>query len=135
MAGTFSDVNHAFRMLIRRPAHTVAIVMCLAVGLTVSIGTFSVLISLIYGDKPGIRNRRDMVRIYLNYDRDGRRATTDSFSLDDFALVRNAVPAFGSLAADGDVVVPVSAKDGTVAIAGAFVTGNYFEVLGTTAFA
>ena len=132
MAGAYTDLIHAFRRLIRRPGHTFAVVMCLAVGLTVSIGTFSVVTSLLYGDKPGIRNRRDMVRIYLSHDRDGNRATTDSFSLGDFAIVRDAVPALGSLAAEGQLVVAVSANDGPIAVAGAFVTGTYFEVLGTS---
>src|SRR5215510_3033015 len=105
MAGTYSELIHASRLLIRRPGHTFAIVMCLAVGLTVSIGTFSVVLSLIYGDRPGIRNRREMVRIYLSYDRAGDHVTTDSFSPDDFAMVRDAAPSLGSLAAEGQLVM------------------------------
>ena len=116
MAGTYTDLVHAFRLLIRRPGHTVAVVMCLAVGLTVSIGTFSVLTSLIYGDRFGITNRRDMVHLYLSYDHDGSRATTDSFSLDDFAIIRDGAPPFGSLATEGQLVVAVGTKDGPIAV-------------------
>jgi len=135
MSGTYNELIHASRLLIRRPGHTFAIVMCLAVGLTVSIGTFSVLLAVIHGDKPGISNPREMLRIYLSYDQDGRRAMAGSLSPDDFAVVRDAGPAFGSLAAEGVLVVPVGTKDGPIAVAGAFVSGNYFEVLGTSAHA
>jgi predicted permease len=135
MAGTYTDLNHAFRLLIRRPGHTFAIVMCLSVGLTVTIGTFSVLTSFLYGDQPGISNRRELVRLYLNYDQDGQRETTDSFSLDDFAIIRDVDPALGSFAAEGSLVVAVSSKDGPIAVESAFVSGDYFKVLGTSAHA
>jgi predicted permease len=49
--------------------------------------------------------------------------------------VHDAVPALGSLAAEGQHVVAVSTTDAPIAVAGAFVTGNYFEVLGTSAHA
>ena len=63
-----SDLIHALRILVRRPGHTIVVILCLATGLTVSIGTFSVLMSFLYGDRPGLTNRAEMVRIYLSYD-------------------------------------------------------------------
>jgi len=133
MAGAYRDLIHAFRQLIRRPGHTFAIVMCLAVGLTVSIGILSVVTSLLYGDQPGIRDRRHLVQIQLRYEQDGRPLSTRTFSVDEFAILRGAAPALGSLAAEGKRAVAVNTKDGPIAVLGAFVTGNYFELLGTSA--
>ena len=133
MPGAYNDFIQASRQLVRRPGHTFAIGVCLALGLTVSIATLSLITSLLYGDQPGIPNRRDLVRIYLRYDQGGQPVSSGALSLDDFAIVRDAGPALGELAAEGKRAVAVSAKDGPVAVLGAFVSGHYFEVLGTTA--
>ena len=53
-AGFWYDFRYAVNVAMRRPGHTLAVILCLAVGLTVSIGTFSVLTSLLYGEQPGI---------------------------------------------------------------------------------
>ena len=44
----FQDTRHAMRSLLRRPGHTLTAALCLAVGLTVSIVIFSVLISFFW---------------------------------------------------------------------------------------
>jgi len=60
----FLDTRHAMRSLLRRPAHTLTAALCLAVGLTVSIVTFSVLISFFFGDQPGVSERRQIVQFF-----------------------------------------------------------------------
>src|SRR5262245_25764979 len=116
MAGTYNDFVQASRQWIRRPGHTFAVVLCLALGLAVPIATLSIVTSLLYGDQPGIPNRRDMVRIYLRFDQNGQPVSTGTLSLDDFAAVRNAGPSLGPLAAEGKRAVAVSTKDGPVAV-------------------
>src|SRR5262245_9709052 len=130
-AGFRSDVVHAARLLIRRPGHSIAVILCLAAGLTVSIATFSLITSLLYGDQPGIANRSRIVRTYLNYEAGGQHFSTNPLSKSDFEALRNAGNSIGSLATEGDVLMAAVGRHDAIGLAGAFVSGNYFEVLGT----
>ena len=62
------DLKYVARQLLRRPGHTLAVIACLVIGLVTSVGTFSVITSLFYGDVPGIAGRRSLARIFLRYD-------------------------------------------------------------------
>src|SRR5262245_62187476 len=104
-AGLRTDLVHAARLLMRRPGHSIAVILCLAAGLTVSITTFSVITSLLYGDQPGIANRSWLVRTYLTYDIGGQHVSTSPLSSADFAVLRNAGNSIGSLAAEGDILM------------------------------
>jgi predicted permease len=126
-----SDFVYAVRQLMRRPSHTVAVVLCLAAGLTVSIATFSILTSVAFGDQPGIPNRKTLVRAFLYY-QDSTGEDVYGISMDDFDAVRNAGPSLGSLAVEGDLGMAAAGRHDTIGLDGAFVSGNYFQVLGTT---
>ena len=54
------DLKYVARQLLRRPGHTLAVIACLVIGLVASVGTFSVITSLFYGDMPGIAGRRSL---------------------------------------------------------------------------
>ncbi len=62
------ELKYVARQLRRRPGHTLAVIACLVVGLVTSVGTFSVITSVLYGDGPGISGRRSLARIFLRYD-------------------------------------------------------------------
>ena len=62
------DLKYVARQLLRRPGHTLAVIACLVIGLVASVGAFSVITSLFYGDMPGIAGRRSLARIFLRYD-------------------------------------------------------------------
>jgi hypothetical protein len=91
------DLKYVARQLLRRPGHTLAVIACLVIGLVASVGTFSVITSLFYGDVPGIAGRRDLARIFLRYDSateneptgGGRRIVTAPLSFNDFAIMRD----------------------------------------------
>jgi macrolide transport system ATP-binding/permease protein len=135
------DAKYAWRQLIRRPAHTLAVVACLVVGLVVSIGTFSVIQSLLYGDKPGVHNRRGMARLYLAYDNlergegAGDRDSNDELSLSEFALItsRDLPPSsvFTALGVAGQLPMMMTGNHGPAAMTGSLISGNYFKVLAT----
>jgi predicted permease len=136
------DARYAWRQLIRRPAHTLAVIGCLVVGLVVSIGTFSVIQSLETGDRPGVNDARSMTRLYLRYDSrdvspDGkhRREGNDELSINEFALTgaRNLPPSsvFTSLGVEGTAYVTVIGNHGPVATLGGFASGDFFKTLGT----
>src|SRR5262245_33931236 len=118
-AGFRTDLVHAARLLMRRPGHSIAVILCLAAGLTVSITTFSIITSLLYGDQPGITNRRQLVRMYLTYDAGGQHVSTNPLSRDDFDVLRNAGNALGSLAAEGDILMAAVGRHDAIGLTGA----------------
>ena len=117
-------------------------IACLVIGLVASVGAFSVITSVFYGDMPGIAGRRSLARIFLRYDSptgsessgDGRSIVTAPLSFNDFAIMR-ALPADSALeaiGAEGDLRMTAVGSHGPVSMSGAFVSGDFFRVLRTT---
>ena len=136
------DLKYVGRQLLRRPGHTLAVIACLVIGLVASVGTFSVITSLFYGDMPGIAGRRSLARVFLRYDSatasefggGGRRIVTAPLSFNDFAIMRElpADSALDAIGAEGELRMTAAGSHGPVWIGGAFVSGDYFRVLRTT---
>ena len=136
------DLKYVARQLLRRPGHTLAVIACLVIGLVASVGTFSVITSLFYGDMPGIAGRRSLARVFLRYDSPtesesgggGRRIVTAPLSFNDFAIMRDLPPdsALEGIGAEGDLRMTAAGSHGPVWISGAFVSGDFFRVLRTT---
>jgi hypothetical protein len=127
------DTRHAMRSLLRRPVHTLTAALCLAVGLTVSIIVFSVLMSFFFGDQPGVSERRRIVEIRLRYGTDAGTGYVGAFSLADFRAFEVTVPALKNIAAEADVVFAVLGNHDALGVRGAFVSGDYFALLQTQA--
>jgi predicted permease len=118
------------------------VISCLVVGLVASVGAFSVITSLFYGDMPGITGRRSLARVFLRYDSPtgsepgsgGGRVVTAPLSFNDFAIVRDlpADSALDAIGAEGDLRMTAAGNHGPVSITGAFVSGDFFTVLRTT---
>lgn len=134
-----TDMKYASRQLLRRPGHTVAVIACLGIGIAASVGTFSVLTSLLYGDLPGLADRKSIARVYLGYDSatgtesvaGGRQVTAELLSLSDFAIMRQ-VPTNATtraLAAEGQLRMTAAGLHGALLIEGAFVSGDFFPTL------
>ena len=136
------DLKYVARQLLRRPGHTLAVIACLVIGLVASVGTFSVITSLFYGDMPGIAARRSLARVFLRYDSPtesesgggGRRIVTAPLSFNDFAIMRElpADSALDAIGAEGDLRMTAAGSHGPVWISGAFVSGDFFRALRTT---
>src|SRR5688500_4943510 len=107
------DVKYVARQLRRRPGHTLAVIACLVIGLVASVGTFSVITSLFYGDMPGIAGRRSLARIYLRYDiatasesaGGARHIVSAPLSFHDFAVMRDqpVASALEAIGAEGQL--------------------------------
>ena len=134
------DLKYVARQLLRRPGHTLAVIACLVIGLVTSVGAFSVITSLFYGDMPGIAGRRSLTRVYLRYDSTdtqsagGRRIVTAPLSFNDFAIMRElpADSALDAIGAEGDLRMTAVGNHGPVSVSGAFVSGDFFRTLRTT---
>lgn len=140
-AAIAADVRSATRQLARRPAYTAVVVACLVVGLVASVGMFSFITSIFYGDMPGIAQRRELLRINVGYDRarnsetlaDDRRVVAEPLSYSDFAVVRDltTTPALDVVGAEGGLRVTAAGNHGPVSVNGAFASGDLFRVLRT----
>jgi predicted permease len=140
-----TDVKYATRQLLRRPAYTLAVIACLVVGLVASVGMFSFITSIFYGDMPGIAQRRELLRVYLSYDqaadvettaRGGRtiQRATEPLSFSDFDAIRRAgpMPAIDVIGAEGNIQpLTAAANHGPVSVNGAFASGDLFRALRT----
>ena len=135
------DLKYVARQLLRRPGHTLAVIACLVIGIVASVGAFSVITSLFYGDMPGIAGRRSLARVFLRYDSPtesefgggGRRIVTAPLSFNDFAIMRELPADFAleGIGAEGDLRMTAAGSHGPVWIDGAFVSGDFFAVLRT----
>ncbi len=140
-SGWATDLRQTTRALRRSPGHVALVVACLGVGLAASIGVFSLVNSLLYGDQPGIRDRQSLVRIHLGYANSrgaeriagGAVVNANPLTLADFAVLRDHGPALSSVAAEGDLDMAVILDGEATGVAGALVSGEYFATLGTTA--
>jgi putative ABC transport system permease protein len=141
--GWRGDVRHAWRALLHTPRHVATAVICLGLGLTVTVTVISLLTSLFYGDMPGIQQRVALVRIFIGYDRAagvqnmGRgqgRVAAESLSLADYeSLARDPGPPLESLAAQGNLRVAVSNGATTSSAVASFVSPDFFRTIRTIA--
>ncbi len=131
------DTRDALRALRGTPAHAAVALISLGVAVAVCMAAFSALTALSFGDVPGISNRQTLAVVSLNYERTiGARtsiATASRLSTSDFAVLANANgPVVKDLAAEGRWLFPVDDGHGRLRpLGGAFVSGEYFHVLGT----
>lgn len=131
------DLRDALRALRRAPGHAALALASLGAALAVCIAAFSAITALMFGDVPGISNRQTLVVVLLNYERTiGARtsiAMSSLLSTRDFEVLATAdTPVVRDLAAEGRSHFPVDDGHGRLrTLGGAFVSGQYFQVLGT----
>lgn len=118
-----SDFLQTVRGLRRSPGHVVVVALCLGVGIAVCTTTFSILNAFTAGELPGIRERARLARLHLS---------GGNSSVSDYEIMRAGAPSFAAIAAEGRGTFAVRAYGlAPMNVEGAFVSGNYFEVLGT----
>ena len=141
VSGWRFDWRQARRALAHSPRHAATVILCLGAGITVNVSVLSLINSLFYGDIPGVRERTSLVRIFIGNDAargpdplaPGGTVTADELSLSDFRSLNAALPpVLTGLAAEGRARVAVSRDAATAAAVAAFVSPEYFQLLGTT---
>ena len=142
-AGWRADARQAARALAHTPGHAVAVVLCLAIGMVVSVAVFSIANSLLYGDIPGTVDRQSLARVFISYEsaigtenlgRAGGSVQATELSLTDvevFGRVPNS--AFSSIGAEGQTRMGVTIGERSSGAVAAFVSEDYFKTLGTIA--
>jgi putative ABC transport system permease protein len=120
-----SDVRQTVRALRRSPGHVTVVSLCLGVGIAVSTTTFSIMNAFTDGELPGVIDRAGLGRLHLN---------GGNSSVEDYEIIRTGSPSFAGIAAEGTGQFAMRMEGrGAVNVGGLFVSGNYFEVLGTRA--
>lgn len=120
-----TDLKQSMRSLIRSPGHVTVVALCLGVGIAVSTTTFSILNAFTSGELPGVTDRARIARLHLN---------GGNSSVSDYEIIREGSPSFAGIAAEGTGVFAVRIdRQAPMNVDGAYVSGNYFEVLGTRA--
>lgn len=135
MTAAGGDAKYAVRQLLRRPAHTLAVIACLVIGLVASVATFSVISSLMYGDLPGVSERSTLSSVQLSYNSaaDGPERVNWPMSFNDFAVFRSGPlgSSVEAIAAEGSFRLTAIGDHGPASVRTAFASGDFFKVLRT----
>jgi predicted permease len=120
-----TDLKQTVRSLMRSPGHVTVVALCLGVGIAVCTTTFSILNAYTTGELPGVTQRARLVRLHLS---------GGNSSVADYEIMREGSPSFAGIAAEGTGTFAMRVEgQAAMNVDGAFVSGNYFEVLGTRA--
>ena len=131
-----SDLLQTVRALRRSPGHVAVVALCLGAGIAVCTTTFSILNAFTNGEIPGVKERARIGRLHLaaGTDRPPSAGDFDDSSVGDYEIMRQGSPSFSSIAAEGfgRFALRVEGR-AAMSVTGGWVSGNYFDVLGTQA--
>jgi predicted permease len=130
--GWMSDVRNSVRVLRRTPGHIAATVLCLGVGIAASTSVFSLVNALLYRDLDGIVGRGSLARARLVTGRAGDLPLAPS-TTDVRALERLSYQTIEGLASEGEINVAATVAGEPGTATAAFVSGRYFDLLGSRA--
>jgi predicted permease len=121
------DCRYAIRVLRKSPVFTAVAVLTLALGIGANAAVFSLLDSLFLKPLP-LPHPEQLVRIYAKGPSGHYGA---GFSMLEFENLRNHARSFTALAAEDRIAqLNLITSDGSSPVSGAFVSGNYFDIVG-----
>jgi macrolide transport system ATP-binding/permease protein len=118
------DLRYGFRMLLKQPGFTVAVVLTLALGIGANTAVFSLVNAMLFQHLP-VPNRERLVYVY--------RGTSGVFSYPGYAWLRDGNHTLDGLAAWGGISASLNSGDRAELVSGAIVTGSFFDLLGIRA--
>ncbi|HLJ76308.1 MAG TPA: ABC transporter permease [Acidobacteriaceae bacterium] len=121
------DTRFAWRILRKSPAFTLLAVFTLAVGIGANTAIFSLIDALFLKPLP-LPHAEQLVRIYARGPTGHYGA---GFSMPEFENLREHTASFSALAAEDRIAqLDLVTSDGSAEVSGAFVSGNYFDLVG-----
>ena len=121
------DVRYALRQIRKSPGFTVVAVVTLALGIGANAATFGLIDALFLKPLP-LPHAEQLVRIYARGPAGHYGA---GFSLAEFEGLRKRTTSFSGLSAEVHFSqLNLVTRDGSAEVSGAFVSGNYFDVVG-----
>jgi predicted permease len=130
MGSLLQDVRYGVRMLLKQPGFALIALMALALGVGANTTIFSFINGLLLRPIAGVREPQRLVAVYTS---DYDSGIYGASSYPDYVDFRNQAGAFEALAAYDEVVMSLTGVDEAERLRGAYVTGNYFDVLGVGA--
>ena len=118
--GLPQDFRHAARTLWAAPGFTATVVASLTLGIVVVAGTYAFINAALFPRLPAVRDQHRLIEIYME------RST-----LDERAALRQAVPGVRDVASLIWRRFAIGNRGQVLSVPGAFVSANYFDVLGT----
>jgi predicted permease len=132
------DLRDAWRALARTPLQSLAIVICLTLGTSLTVLMFAVVNTLLGGRLPGIEDQRRLASVSLEVPvtvgAPGRTRTEvrrRGMTLAEWRRAPATIPGFEQFGAEDQWTFPTLVGDEAVSAEGRFVSGGYFATLGT----
>src|SRR5690348_5625602 len=126
----FADVRYGLRMLRKSPGFTAVAVLTLALGIGANTAIFT-LVDALYLKPLAVNHPEQIVRIYAAIP---GRSYNEGFSDPEFRLLREKASSFSALAAETQIAqLHVVVNGDSEELRGAFVSANYFSLLGVGA--
>ena len=130
MEALVKDIRYAIRSLMKRPGSTAIAVITLALGIGANATIFSFVNGLLLRPLDGVERPERLVGVYTSDFSSGRYGNSSYLDYLDF---RQQADAFTDLAAYDNAELNLAGTEGAERLRGAYVTSNYFEVLGVRA--
>ena len=123
-------MKYALRSLAGARAFSVGALVCLSVGLTLTIAAFSLINAVFFRSMPGIRDQQQLRNIWLFADGEyGRQIASPSIA--EYEAMRESLAPIAAVTASITAQVAARADGPPVATRAVLVPPNYFAVLGT----
>jgi len=129
LRGLWQDLRYCSRMWLKQPGFTLVVAITLALGIGANTAVFSLIDAFLFKVLP-VKDPEQLVFVQATLPK-GR--TTVSFPFTTFEELRRHNHSFSGLFAWDDTPVSVTLDDQPELVAGDFVSGNYFDVLGVGA--
>ncbi len=130
MSTLWQDVRYGLRMIAHNPGFTLVAVLALAIGIGANATIFSFINGVALRPIAGVSAPAQLVAVYTS---DYSSGLYGGSSYPDYVDFRDQSDAFAGLAAYEETVLNLSGPDAAERVRGAYVTGNYFDVLGVGA--
>src|SRR6185295_12236392 len=126
----WQDIRYGARMVLKQPGFTLVAVITLALGIGANTTIFSFVNGLLLRPLTGVERPEQLVGVYTSDYSSGRYGES---SYADYLDFRQQSDAFAGLAAYEGTELNLAGPEGAQRLKGAYVTSNYFEVLGVPA--
>ena len=126
------DLRYALRGLGHAPGFALGVVVSLAVGIAANAATFSIIDAVVFRPFPGVSDQHELVRIRLAAMTAERSFVTAGITYHDLLTLRAGTTSLETLSAHHETTFAVMAGGRAIAVPGALVSGDYFDVLRMT---
>ncbi len=130
MSTVFQDIRYGLRKIVKAPGFALLAMLALALGICANTTIFSFINGLMLRPLAGVKEPDRLVAVYTS---DYSSGLYGGSSYPDYLDFRSQADTFDGLAAYEETVLNISGDADAERLRGAYVTGNYFEVLGVKA--